>query len=91
MTDAEAEAPVMKLQSWNFGLLMQRANSLEKNPNVGKDWEQKWATEDEMVGWHHWLNGLQFEQALGDDEGQGGLEHHSPWGLKELDVTKWLN
>ena len=44
--------------------------------------------EDEMVGWHHRLNGREFEQALGDDEGQGSLVCYSPWGLKELDTTE---
>ena len=45
-------------------------------------------TEDEMAGWHHGLNVDEFEQALGDDEGQGGLEYCSPWGCKELDMTE---
>ena len=44
-------------------------------------------TEDEMVGWHHRLNGNEFEQALGDNEVQGSLECCSPWCLKELDMT----
>ena len=44
-------------------------------------------TEDEMVGWHHPLNGHEFEQALGDGEGQGSLACYSPWGHKELDTT----
>jgi len=44
-----------------------------------------------MVGWHHWLNRHEFEQTLGDGEGQGSLECCSPWGLKELDMTEWLN
>ena len=48
-------------------------------------------TEDEMVGWHHQLNGHEFEQALGDGEGQGSLECYSPWGHKELDTTEQLN
>ena len=45
-------------------------------------------TEDEMVGWHHRLNGHEFEQALGDDEGQGGLVCWSPWGHEESDTTE---
>ena len=45
-------------------------------------------TEDEMVGWHHQLNGREFEQALGDNEGQGGLACCSPWARKRLDMTK---
>ena len=48
-------------------------------------------TEDETVGWHHQLNGHEFEQALGDGEGQGSLECYSPWGHKELDTTERLN
>ena len=48
-------------------------------------------TEDEMVGWHHRLNGHKFEQALGDCEGQGSLECCSPWGHKESDMTERLN
>ena len=48
-------------------------------------------TEDEMVGWHHQLNGHEFEQALGVGDGQGGLECCSPWDLKESDTTEHLN
>ena len=48
-------------------------------------------TEDEMVGWHHQLNGHEFEQALGDGEGQGSLACCSPWGCKESDTTQQLN
>ena len=48
-------------------------------------------TEDEMVGWSHQLNGLEFEQTLGDSEGQGSLTCCSPWGCKELDITEPLN
>ena len=48
-------------------------------------------TEDEMVGWHHQLNRLEFEQTPGDGEGQGSLAYCSPWGHKELDVTEQLN
>ena len=64
-----------------------------KDPDAGKDWgqEKKGMTEDEMVGWHHWLDGHEFEQTLGDGEGQGGLACCSPWDHKELDVTGWLN
>jgi len=47
--------------------------------------------EYEMVGWHHRLNGHEFEQALGDGEGQGSLACCSPWGRKESDMTEWLN
>ena len=48
-------------------------------------------TEDKMVGWHHGLNGHEFEQTLGDSEGQGSLACCSPWGHKELDMTQQLN
>ena len=64
-----------------------------KNPDAGKDWrqEEKGTTEDEMVGWHHQLDGHEFEQALGVDDGQRSLECCSPWGCKESDTTEWLN
>ena len=64
ITDAEVEAPIV-------GHLMWRTES-EKDPDAGKDWrwEEKGMTEDEMAGWHHWLNGHEFEQPLGDSEGQ---------------------
>ena len=62
---------------------------IRKDPDVGKDWrkEEKRATEDEIVGWLHWLNGQEFEQTLRDSEGQGSLVCCSPWGHKEWDVT----
>ena len=58
----------------------------------GKDWrqEEKGIAEDEMVGWHHWLNGHEFEKTLGESEVQGGLVSCSLWGLKESDTTEWL-
>ena len=66
---------------------------IEKDPDSGKDWrqEEKGMTEDEMIGWHHWLDGHDFGQALGDGEGQGSLACCSPWGHKELDTTERLN
>ena len=84
-TDAEVEG-VITLATWC------RVYSLEKkrqDPDAGKDWghEQKEVTEDEMVGWHHWLNGHESEQTLGDCEGQGRLACCSQWGCKELDST----
>ena len=48
-------------------------------------------TEDDMIGWHHQLNGHEFEQALRDGEGLGSLASCSPWGCKELDTTERLN
>ena len=64
-----------------------------KNPDAEKDWrqEEKGTTEDEIVGWHHWLDGYEFEQALGVGDGQGSLACCSPWGCKESDMTEWLN
>ena len=64
-----------------------------KDPDPGKDWGQKekGATEDEMVGWHYWLKGHEFEQTPGDGEDQGSLACCSQWDHKELDTTPWLN
>ena len=61
-----------------------------KDPGAGKDWgqEEKEATEDEMVGWHHWLSGHEFEQTPGDGEGQGSLVCCSPWVAKS---RTWLS
>ena len=63
-----------------------------KDPDAGKDWRQKekGTTEDEMVGWHHWLNGHESEQTLGDGEGQRSLAGYSPRGHKELDTIERL-
>ena len=78
------EGLMLKLKLQYFGHLMQRADSLEKDPDAGKHWgqEEKGATEDEMTRWHHWLNGHGFEQTLGDGDGQGGLVCCSPWGRR---------
>ena len=64
-----------------------------KHPDAGKDWrrEKKGTTEGEMVGWHHWLNGREFEQAPGVGDGQRSLACYSPWGCKELDTIQRLN
>ena len=64
-----------------------------KDHDAGKDWrqEEKGTTEDEMVGWHHRLNGDECEKTPGVDDGQGGLAFCSAWGCKELDMTEWLN
>ena len=85
-TDAEAEAPILwppDAKSWLIG----------KDPDAGKYWrqEEKGTTEDEMVGWHHRLDGHEFEQALGVGDGQGRLECCSPWSYNECDLTEWLN
>ena len=84
--DAEAETPILwppDVKKWLTG----------KDPVAGKDWgqEEKGTTEDEMVGWHHWLNGHEFEQVLGVGDGQGSLACCNSWGYKESDMTEWLN
>ena len=86
------EELILKLKIQYFGHLTWRADSLEKT-DAGKYWrqEEQGTTEDEMVGWHHRLNGHEFEQALGDGEVQGNLVCCSPWGCKESDMTEWLN
>ena len=68
---------------------MQRANSLEETFDAGKDWgqEEKGTSEDEMVGWHHGLNGLEFERTLGDSGGQRNPACCSSWAHKESDTT----
>ena len=85
-TDTEAEAPIL----WPPDAKSQLTG---KNPDAGKDWrqEEKGMTEDEMVGWHHQFNGHEFEQALGNSEGQGSLACCSPWGCKESEMTEQLN
>jgi len=70
-----------------------KSQLIGKDPDVQKDWgqEEKGATNDEMVGEPHWLSGHEFEQTLGDGEGQGSLVCCSPWGQKESDMTEQLN
>ena len=87
------EELMLKLKLQSFGHLMQRARLTGKDPDAEKDWgqEEKGATEDEMAGWHHRLNGHEFEQSLGDSEGQVCLVCCSPWGCKEWDRTEWLS
>ena len=85
-TDAETESLILwppDAKSW----------LIWKDPDAGKDWrqEEKRATENEMVGWHHWLKGHEFEQTLGDNEGQGSLACYNVWGQKELDTSERLN
>ena len=60
-------------------------------PEYWNGLQEKGMTEGEMIGWHHWLDGHEFEQALGVGNGQGSLAHCSPWGCKELDMTEQLN
>ena len=84
-TDAEAETPILWPPDSNSWLIW-------KDPDAGNDWRrEKGTTEDEMVGWDHRLGGLEFEQAPGVGNGQGGLVCCSPWGRKESDTTEWLN
>ena len=66
-----------------------KSRLIGKNPDAGKDWgqEEKWTTEDEMVGWRNRLNGHEFEQTPGVGDGQGSLACCSPWGHKESDMT----
>ena len=70
-----------------------KSQLIGKDPDSGKDGghEEKGATEDEMVGWHHQLNGHEFEQTPGDGDEQESLECCSPWGHKESDTTEQLN
>ena len=85
-TDVEAETPILwppNARNW----------LVRTDPDAGQDWrwEEKGTTEDEMVAWHHQLDGHEFEQALGFGDGQGSLMCYSPWGRKESDMTERLN
>ena len=85
-TYAEAETPVLwppHAKSWLIG----------KDSDARRDWEQeeKGTTEDEMAGWHHRLDGHEFEWTLGVGDGQGALVCCNSWGRKESDTTEWLN
>ena len=72
---------MLKLKLQYFGHLMQRTHSLEKTLMLGRlKQEEKGTTEDDMVGWHHQLDGHEFESAPGVGDGQGGLVCYSPWG-----------
>ena len=82
----DAEAPILwplNAKNWLTG----------KDPDAGKDWrwKEKGTTEDETVGWHHRLNGHEFEWTPGVGDGQGGLACCTPWSHKELDATERLN
>ena len=82
-TDVEAETPILwppDVKSW----------LIWKDPDAGKDWgqEEKGMTEDEMVGWHHWLNGHEFVWTPGVGDGRGGLACCSSWGRR---VGRWLS
>ena len=87
------EGLMLKLKLQYFGHLIRRTDSLQKTLMLGKIGARRrrgWP-EDEMVGWHHWLNGHEFNQAPGVGYGQGILVCCSPWGHKELDTTERLN
>ena len=83
--DVEAETPILwppDAKSW----------LIWKDPDAGKDWgQEKGMTQDEMVGWHHWLNGHGFGWTPGDGDGQGGLACCDSWGRKESETTEQLN
>ena len=84
--DAKAETPVLwppHVKSW----------LIWKDPDAGRDCgqEEKGTTEDEMAGWHHWLDGREFEWTLGVGDEQGGLACWNSWGHTESDTTEWLN
>ena len=83
------EGLMLKLKFQYFGHLMGRTDS-RKDPGAGKNrmQEEKRPIEDEMVGWHHRLDGHEFGQARGGGDGQGSLACCSPWGHKELDMTE---
>ena len=86
------EGLMLRLKLQYFGHLIWRTDSLEKTLMLGKiEDRRRRGQEDEMVGWHHRLNGHEFEQALGIGEGQGSLAFCSPCGCKELDTTERLN
>ena len=84
--DAKAETPILwppDAKSWLIG----------KDSDAGRDWrqEEKGMTEDEMVGWHHRLDGCESEWTPGVGDGQGGLACCDSWGCKELNMNEWLN
>ena len=77
----DAEAPIL----WPPDA---KSHLIAKDTDAGKDWGQEQRVKkDEMIGWHHWLNGHEFEQTPGDSKGQGSLACWSPWGHKEWDTT----
>ena len=85
-TDAKAETPILwpaHVKSWLIG----------KDPDAGWECgqEEKWMTKDEMAGWHHWLDGREFEWSPGVGDVQGSLAYWDSWGYKESDMTELLN
>ena len=82
---------MLKLKLQYFGHLMQRVDSLEKTLMLGGRQEEKGMTEDEMAGWHHWLDGHESGWTVGVGDGQGGLACCDSWGRKESEMAEWLN
>ena len=86
------EGLMLKLKLQYFGHLMRRADSFVKTLMLGKiEGRSRRGRQDEMVGWHHWFDGHEFESTSGVGDGQWGLACHSPWGHKESDMTEQLN
>ena len=80
----------LKLKLQCFGHLMQRADSLEKTLMLGKtEGRRRRGWQDEIVGRHYWLNGHEFEHAVGDGEGQESLAFCSPWDCKGWEANEW--
>ena len=81
--------------SWNSSTLATSCKELThwKDSDAGRDWgqEEKGTTEDEMAGWHHWLDGCESQWTPGVGDGQGGLACCDSWGHKESDTTEWRN
>ena len=86
------EGMMLKLKLQYSGHLMWRVDLLEKT-DAGRDWgqDEKGTTEDEMAGWHHWLDGCESEWTPGVGDGQGGLACCDSWGCKKLDTTWRIN
>ena len=84
---------MLKLTLHTLAIWWEELTLIQKDPDAGRDWgqEEKGMTEDEMFGWHHWLNGHEFGWTLGVGDGQGGLACCGSWGGKESDMTERLN
>ena len=82
----DAEAPILQPPD-------AKSHFIWKDPDARKDWgqEEKGTIEDEMVGWHHWINAHEFEQTPGYSKGQESLVCYSSWGFKDSDTTEWMN
>ena len=86
------EGMILKLKLQYFGHLMWRVDSLEKTLMLGGIGGRRWRVrQDEMAGWHHQLDGREFEWTPGVGDGQGGLACCNSWGCKQSDMTEWLN